>query len=50
VGGVQLAESRRPRLLFENGLPVRYYLPKLDVRLDLPGLTAGLHQRAIPDT
>jgi uncharacterized protein (DUF427 family) len=35
AGGVLLAESRRPRLLFETGLPVRYYLPKLDVRLDL---------------
>ena len=35
VGGVLVAESRRPRLLFETGLPVRYYLPKLDVRLDL---------------
>jgi uncharacterized protein (DUF427 family) len=32
VGGVLVAESRRPRLLFETGLPVRYYLPKLDVR------------------
>ncbi len=35
VGGVLIAESRRPRLLFETGLPVRYYLPKLDVRPDL---------------
>jgi uncharacterized protein (DUF427 family) len=35
VRGVLVAESRRPRLLFETGLPVRYYLPKLDVRLDL---------------
>jgi uncharacterized protein (DUF427 family) len=35
VAGVLIAESRRPRLLFETGLPVRYYLPKLDVRLDL---------------
>ena len=35
VDGVVVAESRRPRLLFETGLPVRYYLPKLDVRLDL---------------
>ena len=25
VGGVVVAESRRPRLLFETGLPVRYY-------------------------
>jgi len=35
VGGVLIAERRRPRLLFETGLPVRYHLPKLDVRLDL---------------
>jgi uncharacterized protein (DUF427 family) len=35
LGGVTLAESSHPRLLFETGLPVRYYLPKPDVRLDL---------------
>lgn len=35
VGGTVVADSRRPRLLFETGLPVRYYLPKLDVRQDL---------------
>jgi uncharacterized protein (DUF427 family) len=35
VGGQIVAESRRPVLVFETGLPVRYYLPKLDVRLDL---------------
>jgi uncharacterized protein (DUF427 family) len=35
VGGVTVAESRRPRVLFETGLPVRHYLPKLDVRMDL---------------
>ncbi len=35
VDGVVIAESHRPRLLFETSLPVRYYLPKLDVRLDL---------------
>jgi uncharacterized protein (DUF427 family) len=34
-GGVLLAESRRPMLLFETGLPVRYYLPAQDVRTDL---------------
>lgn len=32
LDGVALAESRRPVLLFETGVPVRYYLPKLDVR------------------
>ncbi|MCB8987806.1 MAG: DUF427 domain-containing protein [Ardenticatenaceae bacterium] len=30
-----LADSQRPVLLFETGLPVRYYLPKVDVRMDL---------------
>ena len=30
-----VAESRRPILLFETGLPTRYYLPKLDVRQEL---------------
>jgi uncharacterized protein (DUF427 family) len=30
-----VAESRRPFLLFETGLPVRYYIPKEDVRMDL---------------
>ena len=35
VGGVVVAETRRPRLLFETGLPTRYYIPKIDTRLDL---------------
>jgi uncharacterized protein (DUF427 family) len=35
VGGQLVAESRRPVLLFETGLPIRYYLPGEDVRLDL---------------
>ncbi len=35
VDGVSVAESTSPRLLFETGLPVRYYLPKTDVRMDL---------------
>jgi uncharacterized protein (DUF427 family) len=30
-----VAESQRPKLLFESGLPVRYYLPREDVRMDL---------------
>jgi uncharacterized protein (DUF427 family) len=34
VGGEVMAESRKPTLLFETGLPVRYYLPPTDVRLD----------------
>jgi uncharacterized protein (DUF427 family) len=35
VGGVVVAETNRPSLLFETGLPTRYYIPKLDTRLDL---------------
>jgi uncharacterized protein (DUF427 family) len=35
VDGVTIADSHRPRLLFETGAPVRYYLPKTDVRMDL---------------
>jgi uncharacterized protein (DUF427 family) len=39
VDGVTVAESSSPRLLFETGLPVRYYLPKPHVRMDLLELT-----------
>src|SRR5881227_1836267 len=35
VGGEVVAETTRPRLLFETGLPTRYYIPKLDVRMEL---------------
>lgn len=35
IGDMLIADSHRPRLLFETGLPVRYYLPRLDVRQDL---------------
>jgi len=35
LGGEIVADSRRPTLLFETGLPTRYYLPPDDVRLDL---------------
>jgi uncharacterized protein (DUF427 family) len=35
VDGVTIAESTSPRLLFETGLPVRYYLPKPHVRFGL---------------
>ena len=30
-----IAESSKPTLLFETGLPVRYYLPQTHVRMDL---------------
>jgi uncharacterized protein (DUF427 family) len=33
VGGEVVADSRRPTLLFETGLPPRFYLPEEDVEL-----------------
>src|SRR3954447_21601600 len=35
INGVTVADSPRPHLLFETGLPTRYYLPLTDVRMDL---------------
>ena len=35
IEGTVVAETRRPVLLFETGLRVRYYIPKQDVRMDL---------------
>lgn len=35
VDGVTVADSHRSHMLFETGLPTRYYLPKTDVRMDL---------------
>jgi uncharacterized protein (DUF427 family) len=35
LDGLLLAESTSPRLLFETGLPARYYLPRTHVRMDL---------------
>ena len=42
VGGVVVAETHRPVLLFETGLPTRYYIPKQDVRMDLLVPTASV--------
>jgi uncharacterized protein (DUF427 family) len=42
VAGETVADSRRAHLLFETGLPVRYYLPPEDVRREL--LTPTDHQ------
>ena len=33
--GALVAESSRPRMLIESGLPARWYLPREDVRMDL---------------
>jgi uncharacterized protein (DUF427 family) len=35
LDGLLLADSTSPRLLFETGLPTRYYLPRTHVRMDL---------------
>lgn len=35
VDGVTVADSHQPRILFETGLPARYYLPLPDVRMEL---------------
>ena len=37
--GVTVAETTRGHVLFETGLPPRFYLPKVDVRMDLLDLT-----------
>ncbi len=35
VDGITVADTKRPWLLFETGLPTRYYMPKHDARMDL---------------
>jgi uncharacterized protein (DUF427 family) len=35
LDGVTLADSAAPHILFETGLPPRYYVPMTDVRMDL---------------
>jgi uncharacterized protein (DUF427 family) len=35
LDGIILADSHSPRMLFETGLPTRYYLPLTDVRMEL---------------
>lgn len=34
VNGELIADSSQPRILFETGLPPRYYVPREDVRMD----------------
>lgn len=35
LDGVLVADTHRPTLLFETDLPARYYVPKVDVRMEL---------------
>ncbi len=44
IGGQVVAETHQPRLLFETGLRARYYIPKVDVRMDLLEPTATITQ------
>jgi uncharacterized protein (DUF427 family) len=46
VDGVTAADSGRPTILFETGLPPRYYLPLSDIRTDL--LTPAATQTHCP--
>ena len=46
INGETVADTHAPTLLFETGLPVRYYIPVLDVRQDL--LTPTEKQTACP--
>ena len=44
VAGETIAETNRPHVLFETGLPIRFYLPSEDIRMDLLEPTP-LHSR-----
>jgi len=46
IDGVTVADTHRPVLIFETGLPTRYYIPPEDVRLDL--FTATDHSTGCP--
>jgi uncharacterized protein (DUF427 family) len=35
LGGEVVADTRNPILLFETGIRTRYYIPKIDIRMDL---------------
>ncbi|WP_433063822.1 DUF427 domain-containing protein [Dactylosporangium sp. CS-033363] len=35
IGGTVVADTHAPVLVFETSLPIRYYIPPVDVRLDL---------------
>lgn len=40
IDGHPVADTQRPTLLFETGLPTRYYIPQPDVRMELLEPTA----------
>lgn len=42
VDGVKVADTRRPVLVFETSLPVRYYIPQDDIRMELLEATRAI--------
>lgn len=44
VDGVTVADSHQARMLFETGLPTRYYVPKTDVAMELLSSTDTVTQ------
>lgn len=46
LGGETVAETKRAVMLFETGLPARYYIPLLDLRMDL--LISSDHHTSCP--
>jgi uncharacterized protein (DUF427 family) len=62
VAGETIAETARPILLFETGLPTRYYIPRADIRMQYlepsetrtrctyKGLTTGYWSVRVGDT
>jgi uncharacterized protein (DUF427 family) len=52
VGGDELADSTGTRILFETGLPPRYYLPREDVRMETlstSAVTTGCAYKGYPE-
>jgi uncharacterized protein (DUF427 family) len=52
VGGDELADSTGTRILFETGLPPRYYLPREDVRMETLStsvVTTGCAYKGYPE-
>ena len=45
VGGQEIANTRRPMVLWETNIPTRYYIPQEDVRMDLLERVDGMHTR-----
>jgi uncharacterized protein (DUF427 family) len=35
LGGITIADTHHPYLLIETGLPMRYYIPQQDIRMEL---------------